>query len=146
MFAARGASFRRSAARPPTRLRAETCGDSVSYVVTRNINYTNICAFRCTFCAFSKGKTHENLRGRPYDLDARRNRAPLPRSLGSAAPPKSACRAASIRDYTGETYLAICRAIKAATPELHIHAFSPLEISQGAATLGPQRAGAFSAH
>ena len=53
---------------------------------------------------------------------------------GSAAPPRSACRAASIRDYTGETYVAICRAIKAAVPDMHIHAFSPLEVTQGAAT------------
>src|SRR6202030_4149469 len=50
-------------------LRAAHCGDAVSYVVTRNINYTNICYFRCKFCAFSKGKLSENLRGRPYDLE-----------------------------------------------------------------------------
>ena len=49
-------------------LRRSVNGDVVSYVVTRNINYTNICSFRCQFCAFSKGKLSENLRGRPYDL------------------------------------------------------------------------------
>src|SRR5206468_13012995 len=50
-------------------LRQRVNGDEVSYVVTRNINYTNICYFRCQFCAFSKGKLSENLRGRPYNLD-----------------------------------------------------------------------------
>ena len=49
-------------------LRAQTNGNSVSFVVNRNINYTNICYFKCQFCAFSKGKLSENLRGRPYDL------------------------------------------------------------------------------
>src|SRR5260370_3202062 len=49
-------------------LREATNGDVTSYVVTRNINYTNICYFKCQFCAFSKGKMSENLRGRPYDL------------------------------------------------------------------------------
>jgi len=50
-------------------LRRAVNGDTVTYVVTRNINYTNICYFRCQFCAFSKGKLSENLRGRPYNLD-----------------------------------------------------------------------------
>src|SRR5262249_31064259 len=49
-------------------LREATSGDTVRYVVTRNITYTNICYFKCRFCAFSKGKLSENLRGRPYDL------------------------------------------------------------------------------
>ena len=66
------------------------------YVVNRNINYTNICYYRCRFCAFSKGKTHEALRGTPYDLDAGGDRAPRRRKRGTAAPPRSACRAASI--------------------------------------------------
>src|SRR5262249_58182887 len=47
-------------------LRQEVCGDTVTYVVTRNINYTNVCYFRCGFCAFSKGKLAANLRGAPY--------------------------------------------------------------------------------
>src|SRR5208337_4966966 len=49
-------------------LRQKVCGETVRYVVNRNINYTNICEYRCSFCAFSKGKTHEALRGAPYDL------------------------------------------------------------------------------
>ena len=49
-------------------VRKQVNGNVVSYVVNRNINYTNICYFKCQFCAFSKGKLSENLRGRPYDL------------------------------------------------------------------------------
>ena len=116
-------------------LRAEVSGDVVRYVVNRNINYTNICYYKCKFCAFSKGKTHEALRGAPYDLAmeeiVRRSREAWDRGATEV------CLQGGIHpEYTGETYLAICRAIKAALPEMHIHAFSPLEITQGAATLG----------
>jgi len=134
LFAARGESFRAVCAAADT-LRAETCGERVSYVVTRNINYTNVCAYRCAFCAFSKGKTHDHLRGRPYDLtmDEIQCRAAEAWQRGAV----EVCLQGGIHPrYTGETYLAICRAIKAAAPGIHIHAFSPLEISQGAATLG----------
>jgi FO synthase len=68
LFAARGDDFA-ALCQAADALRAATSGERVSYVVTRNINYTNICYFRCKFCAFSKGKLSENLRGRPYDLD-----------------------------------------------------------------------------
>jgi FO synthase len=133
LFAARGKSFHEVCAAADA-LRAETCGHRVSYVVTRNINYTNVCAYRCTFCAFSKGKTHESLRGRPYDLSldeiVRRCREAWQRGATEV------CLQGGIHPrYTGETYLTICRAIKTAVPGLHIHAFSPLEVSQGAATL-----------
>ncbi|MDZ7827078.1 MAG: radical SAM protein [Gammaproteobacteria bacterium] len=50
-------------------MRRSLKGDEVSFAVNRNINYTNVCYFKCQFCAFSKGKLSENLRGRPYDLD-----------------------------------------------------------------------------
>jgi FO synthase len=116
-------------------LRRETSGDVIRYVVNRNINYTNICSYRCTFCAFSKGKTHEALRGAPYDLaiDEIVRRAIEAWERGAT----EVCLQGGIHpDYTGETYLAICRAIKAAVPDMHIHAFSPLEVTQGAATLG----------
>jgi FO synthase len=116
-------------------LRRETSGDVIRYVVNRNINYTNICSYRCTFCAFSKGKTHEALRGAPYDLAleeiVRRTREAWERGATEV------CLQGGIHpDYSGATYLAICRAIKAAVPDMHIHAFSPLEVTQGAATLG----------
>jgi FO synthase len=134
LFAARGSDFAAVCAAADA-LRAETSGARMSYVVTRNINYTNICYFRCKFCAFSKGKLSENLRGRPYDLDldeiVRRTLEAWERGAVEV------CLQGGIHpDYTGATYLAICRAIKEAAPGMHVHAFSPLEITQGAATLG----------
>ena len=115
-------------------LRREVSGDEVTYVVNRNINYTNVCYFRCQFCAFSKGKLSENLRGAPYDLDlaevARRTVEAWERGATEV------CMQGGIHpDYTGATYLDICRTVKAAVPEMHVHAFSPLEVWQGAATL-----------
>jgi FO synthase len=115
-------------------LRRAVSGDVVRYVVNRNINYTNICYFRCRFCAFSKGRTHDDLRGAPYDLAleevARRAIEAWQRGATEV------CLQGGIHpDYTGETYEAICRTIKAAVPGMHIHAFSPLEVTQGAATL-----------
>ena len=134
LFEARGAAFDAVCAAADG-LRARVSGSAVSYVVNRNINYTNVCYFRCQFCAFSKGKLSENLRGRPYDLPleeiVRRVREAWARGATEV------CLQGGIHpDYSGETYLAICRAIKAVEPAIHIHAFSPLEIWQGAATLG----------
>ena len=116
-------------------LRRERNGDVVSYVVNRNINYTNVCYFKCRFCAFSKGRLSANLRGRPYDLDLgeieRRTREAWDRGATEV------CLQGGIHpDYTGETYLSICRAVKDAAPAMHVHAFSPLEVWQGARTLG----------
>lgn len=117
------------------RLRQAVAGDTVRYAVNRNINYTNICTYRCSFCAFSKGKTHEALRGPAYDLDhaeiTRRAKEAWARGATEV------CLQGGIHpDYTGATYEAICRAIKQAVPGMHIHAFSALEIHQGARTLG----------
>jgi FO synthase len=110
-------------------------GDTVSYVVTRNINYTNVCYFRCQFCAFSKGKLTENLRGRPYDLDLPEIQRRVEEAWDRGA--TEVCMQGGIHpEYTGATYLGICRAIKEVVPDIHIHAFSPLEIWQGAKTLG----------
>ncbi len=116
-------------------LRAQTNGNSVSFVVNRNINYTNICYFKCQFCAFSKGKLSENLRGRPYDLSdeeiTRRTQEAWERGATEV------CMQGGIHpEYTGETYINIVRTVKAAEPNMHVHAFSPLEVWQGAATLG----------
>ena len=134
LFEARGGAFNAVCAAADG-LRARVSGPAVTYVVNRNINYTNVCYFRCQFCAFSKGKMSENLRGRPYDLPleeiVRRVREAWERGATEV------CLQGGIHpDYTGETYLSICRAIKAAEPAIHVHAFSPLEIWQGAATLG----------
>src|SRR5262249_20398839 len=79
-------------------------------------------------------KTNESLRGAPYDLALEEivRRAKEAWARGAT----EVCMQGGIHpDYTGATYLAICRAVKQAVPPLHIHAFSPLEISQGAATL-----------
>ncbi|HYE50716.1 MAG TPA: 5-amino-6-(D-ribitylamino)uracil--L-tyrosine 4-hydroxyphenyl transferase CofH [Azospirillaceae bacterium] len=116
-------------------LRRAVCGDTVSYVVNRNINYTNICTFKCGFCAFSKGSTDDALRGRPYDLDLAEvvRRAEEAHARGAT----EVCLQGGIHPhYTGETYLNLCRAVREAVPGMHVHAFSPLEVAQGAATLG----------
>ena len=116
-------------------LRRAVNGDMVSYVVTRNINYTNVCYFKCPCCAFSKGKLSENLRGRPYDLDLDeiKRRAIEAWARGAV----EVCMQGGIHpDYTGETYLTILKSVKEVTPDLHVHAFSPLEVWQGAKTLG----------
>jgi FO synthase len=115
-------------------LRRETCGEVVSYVVTRNINYTNICSFKCQFCAFSKGKLSENLRGRPYrfSLEEISTRAREAWSRGAS----EVCMQGGIHpDFDGNTYIDICRAVREAVPHIHVHAFSPLEVHQGAQTL-----------
>ena len=134
LFAARDADYEHVITAADA-LRQAVSGDAVRYVVNRNINYTNICYYRCKFCAFSKGKTHEALRGTPYDLAmeevVRRSREAWDRGATEV------CLQGGIHpDYTGATYLGICRAIKAALPDMHVHAFSPLEVTQGAATLG----------
>ncbi|WP_207229398.1 5-amino-6-(D-ribitylamino)uracil--L-tyrosine 4-hydroxyphenyl transferase CofH [Ktedonosporobacter rubrisoli] len=116
-------------------LRRRVNGDVVSYVVNRNINYTNICYFKCQFCAFSKGKLSENLRGTPYDLgiDEVVRRAQEAWARGAT----EVCMQGGIHpEYTGATYLQLARAVKGALPNMHIHAFSPLEVWQGAHTLG----------
>ncbi len=134
LFLARGPEFA-YVVRAADELRREVCGETVSYVVNRNINYTNVCYFKCQFCAFSKGKHSENLRGKPYDISgeeiARRCREAWQRGATEV------CMQGGIHpDYTGQTYLDILRTVRDATPEMHVHAFSPLEVWQGAATLG----------
>ncbi|MYD87786.1 MAG: 7,8-didemethyl-8-hydroxy-5-deazariboflavin synthase subunit CofH, partial [Acidobacteria bacterium] len=134
LFSARGDDLV-AVVRAADALRREVNGDEVTYVVNRNINYTNVCYFKCQFCAFSKGKLSENLRGAPYDLDldeiARRSVEAWERGATEV------CMQGGIHpEYTGATYLDICRTVKAAVPDMHVHAFSPLEVWQGAATLG----------
>jgi FO synthase len=134
LFAARGKELQRVFAAADA-LRREVNGDTVTYVVTRNVNYTNVCYFRCGFCAFSKGRLAANLRGKPYlvPLDEIVRRAQEAWDRGAV----EICLQGGIHPgFTGETYLEICRALKAALPDLHVHAFSALEVWQGAATLG----------
>jgi FO synthase len=117
------------------RLRRHLCGDEVTYVVTRNIQYTNVCYFRCGFCAFSKGRLAQNLRGAPYlvPLDEIVRRSVEAWERGAT----EVCLQGGIHPaFTGEYYADVVRAIKRAVPGIHVHAFSALEVWQGAATLG----------
>ncbi len=116
-------------------LRRDVCGDTVTFAVNRNINYTNLCQYKCRFCAFSKGKTSEDLRGAPYVLaiDEITRRSAEAWERGAT----EVCLQGGIHpDFTGRTYLDICHAIRSAVPDMHIHAFSALEVSHGASTLG----------
>jgi FO synthase len=116
-------------------LRREVCGDTVTYVVTRNVNYTNVCYFRCGFCAFSKGRLAKNLRGAPYLVPVHEiaRRAEEAWERGAV----EICLQGGIHPaFNGDTYVEICEAVKSAVPGIHVHAFSALEVWQGAATLG----------
>ncbi len=116
------------------RLRADTVGDDVTYVVNRNINYTNICSYRCAFCAFAKGRSAASLRGPAYDLDL--DEIGRRAAEAAAAGATEVCLQGGIHPrYTGETYLGIVAAVKRAVPDIHVHAFSPLEIRHGADSL-----------
>ena len=134
LFAARGGEFDAVCAAADA-LRRRVSGEAVSYVVNRNINYTNVCNYRCRFCAFSKGKLGDTLRGPAYDLDhdevARRVREAWDRGATEV------CMQGGIHPrYTGATYLGILAAAKRAAPGIHVHAFSPLEVMHGAESLG----------
>ena len=116
-------------------LRRRSVGDTASYVVNCNINYTNICTLACGFCAFSKGRSARGLRGPGYllDLDAVAERAIEAWRRGAT----EVCLQGGIHpSFTGQTYLDIVAAVREAVPDMHVHAFSPLEIQHGARTLG----------
>ncbi len=132
LFAARGGDFEAVCATADA-VRHDRSGDVVRYVVNRNVNYTNVCSFRCGFCAFSKASG--DLRGPAYDVAhdeiARRVREAWSRGATEV------CMQGGIHPrYTGETYLALLDTVKQAAPALHVHAFSPLEVLHGAGTLG----------
>jgi FO synthase len=134
LFSARGRDLQ-AVLEAADALRAEVVGETVTYVVNRNINYTNICSYHCGFCAFSKGRGHTDLRGPAYDLDlseiARRTVEAAARGATEV------CLQGGIHPrFTGQTYLDIVGAVKTAVPHMHVHAFSPLEVRHGATTLG----------
>jgi FO synthase len=133
LFDAEGADLN-AVLRSADALREETVGPTVTYVVNRNINYTNICLYHCGFCAFSKSGPR-SLRGRAYLLDleevARRTAEAWDRGATEV------CLQGGIHpSFTGRTYFDIVAAVKGASPDMHVHAFSPLEITHGARTLG----------
>ena len=134
LFTARGDDFN-AVCQAADNLRSDVNGSTVSFVSNRNINYTNICYFKCKFCAFSKGKVAADLRDKPYNLamEEIQNRTIEARVLGAT----EVCLQGGIHpEYTGQHYIDVCNAIKEVDPDMHIHAFSPLEVWQGAETLG----------
>ena len=134
LFEARGSNFS-AVCDKANQLRKTANGDEVSFVINRNINYTNVCYFKCQFCAFSKGKLSENLRGKPYDLEHDEIGRRVAEAWQRGA--TEVCMQGGIHpQYTGQTYIDIVKRVKDEVPEMHVHAFSPLEIWQGAETLG----------
>jgi 7,8-didemethyl-8-hydroxy-5-deazariboflavin synthase CofH subunit len=134
LFRARGAQVE-AVAHVADVLRERACGDVVTYVVNRNINYTNQCYFRCGFCGFSRGPKSLNLRGDPYILNVHEvvHRSVEAWQRGAT----EVCLQGGIHpDFTGDFYVGVLEAIKARLPEMHVHGFTPLEVWQGAQTLG----------
>jgi FO synthase len=134
LFSARGVEAERLYA-IADEARREIVGEEVTYVVNRNINYTNMCYFRCGFCAFSKGPKSLNLRGDPYLLSEEEVARRTAEAWDAGA--TEVCMQGGIHgSFTGENYVRYLRAAKRAVPEIHVHAFTALEVAQGAATLG----------
>lgn len=134
LFRARGAEVEAVAA-VADELRRRTNGDTVTYVINRNINYTNLCYFRCGFCGFSKGPKSLNLRGAPYMLteDEVVDRAVEAWERGAS----EVCLQGGIHpEYDGDFYVGVLSAIKDRLPAMHVHGFTALEVWQGAETLG----------
>jgi FO synthase len=116
-------------------LRRATNGDAVTFVKNRNINYTNVCTFRCRFCGFSKGPLSLNLRGKPYllTMEAIVERVVEATRCGAT----EVCLQGGIHpDFDGEYYLHVLQAVKVAAPSIHVHGFTALEVSEGARRLG----------
>ncbi len=134
LFGARGREVE-AVAWAADQLRRRVVGDTVTYVVNRNINYTNMCYFRCGFCAFSKGPRSLNLRGEPYLMDIPEIVARAREAWERGA--TEVCLQGGIHpEFTGDFYVEVVEAIKHELPEIHIHGFTPLEVWQGAETLG----------
>lgn len=116
-------------------LRERACGDQVTYVINRNINYTNQCYFRCGFCGFSRGPKSLKMRDDPYILNVHEvvHRSIEAWDRGAT----EVCLVGGIHpSFTGDFYASIIEAVKARLPQMHIHGFTPLEVWQGAHTLG----------
>ncbi len=130
LFSARGPEVRTVAA-VADQLRSEAVGDEVTFVNNRNINYTNVCTFKCKFCAFSKGPLSLNLRGRPYllELSEISERVAEAEALGAT----EVCLQGGIHpNFDGEYYLHVIEAVREASATIHIHGFTALEVTEGA--------------
>lgn len=133
LFAADGADFF-AVTSAADALRSRQVGEVVTYVVNRNINYTNQCTYRCGFCAFAKGRSARALIGPGYLLDFEQIGLRVAEAAARGA--TEVCLQGGIHpSFTGETYRRIVETARTAAPEIHIHAFSPLEIWHGAQTL-----------
>ena len=130
LFGARGPEVR-AVAEVADQLRAEIVGDEVTFVANRNINYTNVCTFKCRFCAFSKGPLSLNLRGTPYllELSEITDRVAEAEALGAT----EVCLQGGIHpNFDGDYYLDVIRAVREASATIHIHGFTALEVTEGA--------------
>jgi FO synthase len=134
LFTARGREVAAVAALADE-LRAEAVGDTVTWVSNRNINYTNVCTFKCRFCGFSKGPLSLNLRGTPYllTLDDIATRTREAWDMGAT----EVCLQGGIHpDFDGDYYIDVAHAVKDAAPDIHVHGFTALEVTEGARRLG----------
>jgi len=116
-------------------LRREIVGDDITFVRNRNINYTNVCTFKCRFCAFSKGPLSLNLRGQPYLLEIEEMQRRVIEAVECGA--TEVCLQGGIHpDFDGDYYVDVARAVKAVAPQIHVHGFTALEVTEGARRLG----------
>jgi FO synthase len=134
LFEARGPELV-AVARAADELRRLTVGDDITWVHNRNINYTNVCTFKCKFCGFSKGPLSLNLRGTPYllTLDDIAQRAREAWDLGAT---EVTLQGGIHPDFDGDYYIDVTRAVKQAVPDMHVHGFTALEVTEGARRLG----------
>lgn len=137
LFEARGADYRHIV-RAADALRQRVSGDVARYVVNRNINYTNVCGYKCSFCAFSKRTGGERKVDGPYNL-AFAEVAAMAREAWDRGATEVCMQGGIHPSFDGNTYLGLLQAVKAEVPDLHVHAFSPLEIWHGAQTLSIPR-------
>jgi len=134
LFEARGSEVA-AVAEVADELRRRRVGDDVTWVANRNINYTNVCTYKCRFCGFSKGPLSLNLRGTPYllEMDEIAARAADAARMGAT----EVCLQGGIHpDFDGEYYLEVTRAVREAVPDIHVHGFTALEVTEGARRLG----------
>jgi FO synthase len=116
-------------------LRSRVAGEVVTFVRNRNINYTNVCTFKCRFCGFSKGPLSLNLRGTPYLLTLDDIQARVVEAVEHGA--TEVCLQGGIHpDFDGDYYVDVARAVHAVAPDIHIHGFTALEVTEGARRLG----------
>jgi FO synthase len=115
-------------------LRRATVGDEVTFVRNRNINYTNVCTFKCRFCAFSKGPLSLNLRGKPYLVELEEMQRRVVEAVDCGA--TEVCLQGGIHpDFDGDYYVEVAKAVKAVAPSIHVHGFTALEVTEGARRL-----------